>query len=90
MRLDLFLKTSRLVKRRTVAQELIEAGCVLLNGQPAKPSREVRTGDRIMLRFTSRTIEVEVLAVPLSSKRPAPEPPVRVISDLRTVQNEIP
>lgn len=87
MRLDLFLKTSRLVKRRTVAQELCESGTVLVNGLVAKPARPVRAGDRITLKFPSRTIEIEVVHVPLSSKRQAPEPPVRVVSETRAQQD---
>ena len=83
MRLDLFLKTARLVKRRTVAQELCEESSVLVNGHPAKPARSVRTGDRITLRFPSRTIEVEVTHVPLSTKRSASEPLIRVLNDIR-------
>jgi ribosomal 50S subunit-recycling heat shock protein len=88
VRLDLFLKTSRLVKRRSVAQELCENGSVLLNGQPAKPARTVRAGDRLTLRYPSRTIEVEVLEIPASSKRPAPVPPVRVVAETRAPQEE--
>ena len=83
MRLDLFLKTSRLVKRRTVAQELCEHGSVLLNGQAAKPARSVRPGDRITLRFPSRTVELEVLDIPASSKRPSAEATVRVVNETR-------
>jgi ribosomal 50S subunit-recycling heat shock protein len=88
VRLDLFLKTSRLVKRRTLAQELCESGRVLLNGHAAKPAKEVRAGDRITLRFPSKTIELEVTAVPSSSKRPAQEPPIRVISETRVLREE--
>lgn len=61
MRLDLFLKTCRLVKRRAVARELCEAGRVLVNGHQSKPAKEVNQGDRITLKFTSRIIELEVL-----------------------------
>ena len=68
VRLDLFLKTTRLVKRRTVAQEMCDAGRVLVNGSPAKPSKEIRPGDSLRLSYTSRTIDIEVLSVPSSSK----------------------
>jgi ribosomal 50S subunit-recycling heat shock protein len=84
VRLDLFLKTSRLVKRRSVAQEMCETGGVVLNGHVAKSSREVRVGDCIMLRYASRIIEVEVLDVPLSTKRQPQVPPVRIIAETRT------
>jgi ribosomal 50S subunit-recycling heat shock protein len=88
VRLDLFLKTSRLVKRRTVAQELCGSGSVLVNGQSAKPGRIVRTGDRITLRFPSRTIEVEIISVPLTSKRPASDPLTRVLHDVRAGEDD--
>ena len=80
MRLDLFLKTSRLVKRRTVAQEMCNAGRVLVNGSPAKSAKEVRPGDILRLSYASRTIDIEVLAVPASSKnvRTPPEGLYRV------------
>ena len=64
MRLDLFLKVARLAPRRTGAKELIDAGGATVNGQPAKPGREVRVGDRILLRHPSRELDVEVLEVP--------------------------
>lgn len=64
MRLDLFLKASRLCPRRTVAQELCEAGAVLLNGAPAKQAREVRVGDELSLRRRDQWLTVRVLSVP--------------------------
>jgi ribosomal 50S subunit-recycling heat shock protein len=76
MRLDLFLKASRLCARRSVAQELCEAGAVLLNGVAAKSSRTVRIGDEIGLRRRNRLLLVRVLALPSTrqtSKREAPE-----------------
>ena len=85
MRLDLFLKTSRLVKRRTVAQELCDAGRVLVNGQAAKPAKEIRPGDRLALSYATRTIEVDVLAVPPSPRnvKMPPEELYRVTADRR-------
>jgi ribosomal 50S subunit-recycling heat shock protein len=64
MRLDQFLRASRLVLRRTVAQELCAAGAVSVNGLPARPSRAVREGDEIILRRRERVLTVRVLAVP--------------------------
>ena len=63
MRLDKYLKVSRLIKRRTVANEAADGGRVLLNGAPAKPSREVKPGDVIEIRFGARTVRVEVVSV---------------------------
>jgi ribosomal 50S subunit-recycling heat shock protein len=64
MRLDLFLKASRLCPRRTVAQELCEAGAVSVNAAPAKPARAVRVGDEITLRRRNRLLTVRVRALP--------------------------
>ena len=64
MRLDLFLKLSRLCPRRTVAQKLCDAGIVLLNGQPAKSAHDVKAGDEIAIRKANETIVARVLSVP--------------------------
>jgi ribosomal 50S subunit-recycling heat shock protein len=90
VRLDLFLKTSRLVKRRTVAQELCEAGSVQVNGRAAKPARDVRTGDILTMHLSSRTVAVEVLSIPGSTKRPAPEGVFRILSEERTPPKDDP
>ena len=63
MRLDKFLKVSRLIKRRTVANEACDGGRVSVNGVPAKASRDVKVGDVIELRFGERVTRVEVLSV---------------------------
>ncbi|MGH9944644.1 MAG: S4 domain-containing protein [Pyrinomonadaceae bacterium] len=64
MRLDQFLRASRLVLRRAVAQELCEAGAVSVNGMAARSSRAVRAGDEITVRRRDRLISVRVNAVP--------------------------
>ena len=64
MRLDLFLKLSRLCPRRTVAQQLCDAGFVLLNSRPAKPAHIVKPGDDIVIRRRDRETTVRVLSVP--------------------------
>ena len=63
MRLDKYLKVSRLIKRRTVANQAADAGRVFLNGKPAKPSAEVREGDKIEIRFGTRAMTVLVRSV---------------------------
>ena len=68
MRLDQFLRASRLVLRRTVAQELCEAGAVLVNGAPARSSRTVRVGDEITLGRRERLLTARVLAVPTAKQ----------------------
>jgi ribosomal 50S subunit-recycling heat shock protein len=63
MRLDKFLKLSRLVRRRTVAHDLADQGRVLVNGRPGKPGTSLRVGDVIRLDLGSRTVQVEVRSV---------------------------
>lgn len=61
MRLDKFLKVSRLIKRRTVAKEVCDAGRVSINGRVAKAGSEVQIGDVLTIRYGQRTVEVRVL-----------------------------
>ncbi|MDY4693150.1 MAG: RNA-binding S4 domain-containing protein [Blautia sp.] len=63
MRLDKYLKISRLIKRRTVANEACDAGRVLVNDKPAKASTQVKEGDIIEIQFGSKNVRVEVLDV---------------------------
>ena len=63
MRLDKYLKVSRLIKRRTVANEACDAGRVLVNDKPAKASVQGKTGDTVEIQFGSRNVKVEVLEV---------------------------
>ncbi|MCQ2788746.1 MAG: RNA-binding S4 domain-containing protein [bacterium] len=64
MRLDKFLKVSRLIKRRTVANEVSEKGRVLVNGTQAKPAKILKVGDKIRIESSKKPIEVEVLIIP--------------------------
>lgn len=63
MRLDKWLKVSRLIKRRTVANEACDNQRVTANGRPVKASYDVKAGDVLELRFGERTVKVEVLLV---------------------------
>ena len=63
MRLDKWLKVSRLIKRRTVANEACDNGRVTANGRPVNASYDVKAGDLLELKFGERTVKVEVLAV---------------------------
>ena len=63
MRLDKYLKVSRLIKRRTVANEACDAGRVLLNDKVARASAEVEAGDVITIQFGNKDVKVEVLTV---------------------------
>lgn len=91
MRLDLFLKTSRLIRRRATAREMCDAGRVLVNGRDAKPAKEVRLGDVITLRFSTRTVDLEVLSEPvLPSKKIRPEDAYRVTSEMQQAKERDP
>ncbi|MCL1874074.1 MAG: RNA-binding S4 domain-containing protein [Clostridiales bacterium] len=61
MRIDKFLKISRIIKRRTVAKDVCEAGRVTLNGRPAKAGSEVKVSDILRLSYGNRQIEFEIL-----------------------------
>ena len=69
MRLDKFLKVSRLIKRRTVANEACDAGRVLVNDKPAKASVKVKQGDIIEIQFGTRTAKVDVLDIKDTTKK---------------------
>ncbi len=69
MRLDKFLKVSRLIKRRTVANEACDAGRVSVNGQAAKASVKVKAGDIIEIQFGTKTVKVEVLDIQETTKK---------------------
>lgn len=64
MRLDKFLKVSRLIKRRTVANAVSDMGRVLVNGNPAKPAKQLKVGDIIEIEFSNRVEKIEVLVIP--------------------------
>ena len=63
MRLDKYLKVSRLIKRRTVANEACDAGRVAANGRPVKASYDVKVGDILEIKFGEKTVKLEVLVV---------------------------
>lgn len=69
MRLDKFLKVSRLIKRRTVANDACDAGRVLVNDKAAKASYDVKNGDVIEIQFGTRSVKVEVLDVQETVKK---------------------
>lgn len=69
MRLDKFLKVSRLIKRRTVANEACDAGRVLVNGKVAKASLNVKVGDIIEIQFGTKTVKARVEAIAQTTKK---------------------
>ncbi len=86
MRLDQFLRASRLVLRRTVAQELCEAGAVSVNSVAARSSRAVRVGDLVTLKRRGRALEVRVAAIPSAKQVSRGEAPAlyEILSETRT------
>ena len=68
MRLDKYLKVSRLIKR-TLAKEATEADRILLNGSPAKPSKEVKVGDHLTISYGKRVVEVKITSLLDSTKK---------------------
>ncbi len=80
MRLDKFLKVSRLIKRRTVANEACDAGRVELNDRVAKAGTEVSVGDRISIHFGEKLVQVEVLAVEDNARKEAAREMVRYLT----------
>jgi ribosomal 50S subunit-recycling heat shock protein len=89
MRVDRFLKLTRIVKRRTLAKELCDEGVVLVNGTTARAGREVKVGDRLLLLLRNRHLEIEVEEVP---DRPPSTSKARelyrVVQDERMSDNE--
>lgn len=67
MRLDKFLKVSRLIKRRTVANEVSDKGRVLINGNPAKPAKQIKENDIITIEYANRTVKAKILKVPTTN-----------------------
>lgn len=69
MRLDKYLKVSRLIKRRTIANEACDAGRVLINDKVAKASADVKVGDTIEIQFGTKSVKVEVLDVQETTRK---------------------
>jgi len=67
MRLDKFLKVSRLIKRRTVANEVSDMGRVYVNGNPAKAAKQLKVGDEIKIEYANRTVQVRVVKIPVNN-----------------------
>ncbi len=64
MRLDKFLKVSRLIKRRTVANEVSDMGRVLVNDNPAKPAKQLKENDIITIEYANRKVKAKILKIP--------------------------
>ena len=79
MRLDKYLQVSRLIKRRTVANEACDAGRVMINGKPAKASAAVKAGDVLEIQFGTRTVKAEILNVQETVKKEAAQEMYRLL-----------
>ena len=67
MRLDKFLKVSKFIKRRTVANEVSDMGRVLVNNNPAKPAKQIKENDIITIEYANRVVKAKVLKVPTTN-----------------------
>ncbi len=81
MRIDKYLKVSRLIKRRTVAKEMVDGGTVSINGKDAKPSNEIKVGDQVFLRLGKHRITFEVLAVAENATKANSSEMYKIIKD---------
>lgn len=83
MRLDKYLKVSRLIKRRTVAKEVCDAGRVMLNGRPAKAGSDIVPGDVLQISFGNKSLEAEVVAVAEAIKASEASTMYRIIKEVK-------
>ncbi len=81
MRLDKYLKVSRIIKRRTVANDACDAGRVLVNGKPARASYDVKIGDILDLQLGSRSVKAQVLSVNEYAKKETADEMYKILSD---------
>ena len=93
MRLDKYLKISRLIKRRTVAKEIADQGRISINGKVAKSSSDVSTNDELEVRFGNKTLTVKVLKIVETTKKEESADMYKVISekfqqDFRKIDDE--
>ncbi|MBA4542438.1 MULTISPECIES: RNA-binding S4 domain-containing protein [Thermoactinomyces] len=88
MRLDKFLKVSRLIKRRTLAKEVCDQGRVSVNGKPAKAGTNVAVGDEISIRFGQKTVTARVEAIRESVKKEDAGQMFTIVKEEPTVEEE--
>ncbi len=90
LRLDLYLKRCRLIKRRALANAACTRGMILLNGTAARPGKKVRVGDRLNLRHGGRLLELEVVALPRKGEKKviSGDLPYRILSSEQAPREE--
>ena len=81
MRIDKFLKVSRLLKRRTIAQEACNGGRVSVNGRSAKPSQQIKEGDIVEIGFNSGTVKFKVLFIKETVRKEEAEKMYEIIAE---------
>ena len=81
MRIDKFLKVSRILKRRTLAQEACDGGRVSINGRSVKPSQNVKIGDIVEIAFNSGLVKFEILNIKETVKKEEAENLYRIITE---------
>ncbi|EGW40005.1 RNA-binding S4 domain-containing protein [Desulfosporosinus sp. OT] len=87
MRIDKYLKVSRLIKRRTVAKDVCDGEKIKINGRIVKPSAEIKVGDRVILEMGNHVIEVQVLATPNSIRANEAQTLYELIRDERRTES---
>ncbi|KRO17246.1 RNA-binding S4 domain-containing protein [Lacticaseibacillus saniviri] len=88
MRLDKFLKVSRIIKRRSVAKEIADKGRIEINGKIAKSSSDVGVGDNMVIAFGNKTLTVKVDAIMETTKKDDAEQMYTVVSETSTSKTE--
>ncbi len=73
MRVDKFLNTVNITKRRAISEDMCKSGVVSINGIVAKPSKDVKIGDKITIKFIAKEVSYEVLAIPVTKSIPKSE-----------------
>ncbi len=85
MRLDKFLKDSRLIKRRTVAKEVAEAERILVNDKSAKPSKDIKVSDIITIEFGTKIVNVRVLSIDEKTKKDLASSMYELVSETKKI-----
>jgi ribosomal 50S subunit-recycling heat shock protein len=83
LRLDKFLKSSRLIKRRTIAKEVSEAGRILINDKVAKPGSDVKVGDVLTIKYGQKTVQARVLQLLENPRKELAEQMFEIIGESR-------
>ncbi|MEY8763187.1 MULTISPECIES: RNA-binding S4 domain-containing protein [Clostridium] len=86
MRLDKYLKVSRIIKRRTAAKEACEGGRVIINGKTAKPSTEVKGGDIIQIKYANSSLKAKILDIKNHTKKEDAQKMYEIITDTKDVK----